>query len=74
MIKRDAVSGAVAIACGDGILWLEEIALEGKRQRPCDVIKSMRDRLGMNIEDELYKMKCRLARLEQQVNLKNGVE
>lgn len=74
VIKRDAASGAVAIACGDGVIWLDEIALEGKRQRPYDVIKSMRDRLGMNIEDEIYRVNCRLARLEQQMNLEIGVE
>lgn len=33
------------------------------RQRPFEIIKSMRDRLGMSIEDEIYNLRTMVNKL-----------
>lgn len=54
VIKRNDTNGQVDIACGKGILRLVEISLEDEKMHPCIAITSLRDRLGMNVEDEIY--------------------
>lgn len=68
VVKRNFTSGEVAIACSDGVIWLEDVSLEGNRVRPYAVIKSMRDRMGMYAEDELYWLSHKLARLERLIS------
>lgn len=54
-IDRDG--GSVGVAANDGVVVLREVQLEdGGRVRPADIIRSTRARLGMNTEDELYRL------------------
>lgn len=39
-------SGEVAILTGEGLLILEEVSLDGPRQRPAELLTSLRSRLG----------------------------
>lgn len=54
VVRKDGITGQVDIACGEGVLCLVEVSLERKKLRPCEIITSMRDRVGMNVEDEIY--------------------
>lgn len=58
VLRKDRVTGQVDIACGEGVLCLVEISLEGfeGKKSPAEVITSMRDRVGMNVEDEIYRL------------------
>lgn len=62
VVFSDKKTGYVGIAAKDGVVVLQEIQLENNQKAsPCTVIKSSRDRLGMNVEDELYLLKKRIC-------------
>lgn len=71
VVIRDCGTGMVGIACGDGIISLEEVEVEGTRGKPYDVIKSMRARLGMIVEEEIFKLKSQLDDLINAVHMKD---
>jgi methionyl-tRNA formyltransferase len=51
---RDAQSGSVTVLCGDGVLVLEQVELEGHgRVAAADCIRSTRARLGLDVEREI---------------------
>jgi len=57
VVYIDKSTGDVEVAAADGIVVLHEVQLDNKgRIPPALIIKSIRTRLGMNIEDEIYKL------------------
>jgi methionyl-tRNA formyltransferase len=57
VVSINRSNGDVEVAAADGIVVLHEVQLEDMdRIPPASIIKSMRTRLGMNIEDEIYKL------------------
>jgi hypothetical protein len=67
---RDLHSGTVKVVTGDGFLILEEVEVEGtgERQRPSEVIKTIRTRLGMDITGQITCLKKRIDTLEDKIN------
>jgi methionyl-tRNA formyltransferase len=58
--------GEVTVACGDGVLVLEEVELGGGGRCPAaSVVTSARERLGLALEDEVARLEVRLSRLER---------
>jgi methionyl-tRNA formyltransferase len=57
VLLTDANKGHL-IQCGSGLLWIQEIQIES------DNVLRVGDKLGYNIEDELYKIKKRLKNAE----------
>jgi methionyl-tRNA formyltransferase len=58
VIKIDKKSGNVEVACGSNVLVLHMVQIDGEENRmpSAKLIKSIRDRLGFQIEDEIYKL------------------
>lgn len=54
-------TGTVAVATGEGVLLLEEIQYQGKRDKAANILTSLRTRLGMDIESEIEKIWERLS-------------
>ncbi len=55
-------TGAVAVATGEGVLLLEEIQYQGKRDKTANILTSLRTRLGMDIESEIENIWERLSK------------
>lgn len=59
-------TGEVGMATGDGVLVIEKIRDEsGYECNPTDIIKSLRTRLGMNLENEIYLLMKKVSYLEE---------
>lgn len=66
VLWRSIETGEVGVATGKGVLVLVEAQLEAEeRGAPAEVLKSVRARLGINVEDDIIEMKSRLSKLEQ---------
>ena len=63
-------TGEVAVLANDGVLVLEEVEMiPGGRRQAADFIKSARLRLGMSLEQEIVRLRGRIAQLEAQLNI-----
>ena len=59
-------TGEVGVGTGDGVLVLEKIKTEnGEETIPTEIIKSLRARLGMMVEDEIYLLMKKVRELEK---------
>lgn len=47
VVWRDTASGEIGVAAGDGVLILQEIEINHGRSMPATIIKSLRERLGL---------------------------
>ncbi len=58
VLEIDRRGGPVTVACGRDCLILREIQMEGetKRRSPAEIIASTRDRLGLEVEDEIHRL------------------
>jgi UDP-4-amino-4-deoxy-L-arabinose formyltransferase/UDP-glucuronic acid dehydrogenase (UDP-4-keto-hexauronic acid decarboxylating) len=66
--RIDKQKGEVSILTGDGILVIEEVQLEdGERNHASDIVKSMRQRFGIRVTDQIHKLKKEIERLGQLV-------
>jgi methionyl-tRNA formyltransferase len=66
VIERRKGSGEVLVLAGRGVLALEEIQMEGgPRNRPCDIISSTRLRLGLDLEEEIARLRSEIAALRR---------
>ncbi len=64
--ERRPQEGQVAVITGDGFLVLEEVELEGEgRRRATEVLKSNRDRLGMDVQGEIRKLEQKIEEIER---------
>lgn len=58
VVEKNLNTGEIGIACGNGIIVLREVQMEDrKRVAPIEIIHSLRERLGLNLEDEIYKLR-----------------
>lgn len=68
VIHIDHDVGTVTVLCGDGALVLQDVSVDSttasERVLPATVIRSTRDRLSMNVFEELQRTKARLAVFE----------
>lgn len=65
VIAIDASAGIVHILCGEGILELSQVSLgEGERMQPTSMIRSTRQRLGVDLVAMVAELQARLAALE----------
>ena len=61
----DGTTGVVQILCGEGILEIERVSLdEGDRVAPGSLIRSTRQRLGLDLVATVAALQARLAVLE----------
>ena len=66
VVAVDRPAGTVDVLTGDGVLVLEEAALEGgTRGAAMEMVSSLRARLGLDVERELAGLATRVAALEQ---------
>lgn len=64
--------GEVGIGTSAGVLVIEKISQEGGEEVPAtEVIKSLRARLGVHVEDQLYLLNKRIDDLERKIKLCN---
>ncbi len=62
-------TGEVVVGTGNDAIVIEEIRLEnGKEELPANYIKSVRSRLGMQIDDEIHSILKRLEKIERYIN------
>ena len=65
VVDRAPVSGTVDVLCGDGILRIHRVRTnDGGGKFASDVVKSVRDSLGMNHSQEILSLRERVDRLE----------
>lgn len=63
--RIDRVRGVVGVLCGHGELELQQVELaNGGRVAPAAIVRSTRDRLGRDVEEELAALRERVAQLE----------
>jgi len=66
VVWRSEADGTVAVATGEGVLVIQDAELKSRgRRSPSELITSMRARLGVHVEDELYELKKRICALEE---------
>ncbi|ULL19446.1 hypothetical protein DVH26_36595 [Paenibacillus sp. H1-7] len=66
VVERNSRTGEISVLTGFGILVLEEIELTSLgKGKPGNIIKSLRTRLGMDIEDEILALREEIMRLKQ---------
>jgi len=66
-------AGEVAVITGEGLLVVEEIeTLSGGRDQAAEMIKSMRTRFGVDLTQEIARLKERVARLEAELRPKQN--
>lgn len=66
--RVDRDRGTVAVLTGDGLLVLEEVSLaDGERRLAPAVIRSIRTRLGLDLEGRIDELSRRVAELEQRL-------
>ncbi|WP_127579932.1 methionyl-tRNA formyltransferase [Paenibacillus koleovorans] len=64
-VVRIQKDGTVDVASGDGVVVLKTVQLESAPKQPAaSVIKSMRTRLGMHVEEEIYFLHSKIRELE----------
>lgn len=69
VVSRSHPAGDVAVLTGDGILVLEELETAAKgRKRASEIIVSTRERLGMDLEEEIIRLRKRIEQLERSQN------
>lgn len=65
VIERRPDTGEVVALTGDGVLVLKEVeTASGGRARPCDVVKSTRARLGLDVAERMADLERRIRELE----------
>jgi methionyl-tRNA formyltransferase len=64
VMEINSRSGEVIVACGRGGLVLQCVQIDNSVEKvlPALIIKSARDRLGINVEDEIYKLWQQIGR------------
>jgi methionyl-tRNA formyltransferase len=68
VIERDPARGTVDVLCGTGILRVESVQTSaGKVRAAADVLRSVRESLGLNHSQEISDLRARLAVLEAQL-------
>jgi len=68
VIDRRTGTGEVSILTGEGVLILQEVeTVTAGRQLAAELIRSTRTRLGIEVEDELFRLTQQVDRLEQQL-------
>lgn len=61
--------GSIAVLCAPDLLIVEEVQMEGDaRTQPATIIRSTRTRLGMNMHEEMTKLRARLNDLEMRLS------
>ncbi|OGR90235.1 MAG: hypothetical protein A2992_07945 [Elusimicrobia bacterium RIFCSPLOWO2_01_FULL_59_12] len=74
LVERRPDTGSVGILTGEGVLVLETVQPEeGKRSPAADVLRSMRQRLGMNYAQEISRLRAEIDRLKG-TRVKGGQE
>lgn len=65
VVAIDAGSGSVTVLCGDGQLTLSLVSVgDGERLQPAGVVRSSRQRFGINAMRVMERMQARIAQLE----------
>ena len=68
LIQRDRDTGAVWILTGDGSIKIKQVSYRSQvKQEPAGLLKSLRIRLGMSIEDEILALNRKVHDLTERV-------
>lgn len=68
LIQRDRDTGAVWILTGDGSIKIKQVSYRSQvKQEPAGLLKSLRIRLGMTIEDEILALNRKVHDLTERV-------
>jgi len=65
--QRDSIKGSVSVACAGGLLVITEAQLVGgtRTHRVCDIVRTVRVRLGLDTDGELEKLDINREELEK---------
>ena len=69
IVSIDKLNDKISVLAGDGIVCLENARFEENDERITDYIRSTRMRAGYSVEDELFNINYRLAKLEEKLGL-----
>lgn len=68
LIQRNSDTGSVWVLTGNGSVELKQISYRGETQQaPADLLRSLRIRLGMRIEDEILTLRQRVNALTERL-------
>lgn len=69
VVSRDCENDCVGIAAKDGIIIVSQLSDENHEQcKVTEKIKSMRDRMGMNVQDKIYELLKVIEQLKEEIN------